>query len=133
MVSRLEILGLLDLAEDGVDGTDEGGYVTPKGALPGNESYVRYDGDVAAEAELSGTPGSEPVLEWATWRRGEEGLLSREDDKPKARFGALLRSDNFRSVSCTKTLVSEDGKASSTGFRGVRMRLGDPEGLCVRN
>jgi len=38
MVSRLEILGLLDLAEDGVDGTEDEGYGIPKGALVGKES-----------------------------------------------------------------------------------------------
>jgi hypothetical protein len=38
MVSRLEMLGLLDLAEDGVDGTEEEGYEIPKGALVEKES-----------------------------------------------------------------------------------------------
>jgi len=78
---------------------------------------------------LSGTPGSEPAFEWARWRRGDEGLLSRDDERPRPRFGALLLSDNFRSVSWIETRVGDEGNPSSTGFRGTRMRLGDPEGL----
>lgn len=83
-----------------------------------------------------GAPSSDPVLEWAIWRSGDEGLLSLGTDvaeRPRPRLGALLRSDSFRSGSWTDTRVGDEGKASSTAFRGARIRFGDPEGLCVRS
>jgi hypothetical protein len=47
-------------------------------------------------------------------------------------FGEMLLSGNFRSWSRTETRVGEEGKASSAGFRGIRIRLGDPVGLSGR-
>jgi hypothetical protein len=47
-------------------------------------------------------------------------------------LGELLPSGIFRSWSRTETRVGEEGNPSSTGFRGMRIRLGDPEGLCGR-
>lgn len=54
------------------------------------------------------------------------------DPMPRPRFGELCRSGRFRSGSRTETRVGEEGKPSSDGFRGIRIRLGDPEGLCGR-
>jgi hypothetical protein len=51
----------------------------------------------------------------------------------KLRFGELLLSVDLLSGSRTETRVGEEGKTSSTGFRGMRIRPGDPEGLCGRN
>lgn len=49
---------------------------------------------------------------------------------PKPRFGALLRSDSFRSGWKIDVRVGElGGKASSAGFLGARARLGDTDGL----
>jgi len=52
---------------------------------------------------------------------------------PMAIFGELLLSGSFRSWSKTETRVGEEGgKASSVGFRGMRIRPGDPVGLSGR-
>lgn len=87
----------------------------------------------AVASVASGTPGREPVLECARLRRGDEGLLSLGADSPTPRFGALLLSVSFRSVSRTETRVGDEGNDSSAGFRGTRTRLGDPDGLWGRN
>lgn len=67
--------------------------------------------------------------------RGDDGRRSRAgvlDEKP--RIGELLRlSPCLRSGSSTDVRTGEiGGKASSAGFRGIRTRLGDPEGLVWR-
>lgn len=48
--------------------------------------------------------------------------------------GELLRSRlPLRSGSMTELRTGDEGKASSTGFRGVRTRLGEPDGLPGRS
>lgn len=77
----------------------------------------------------------EPVLEWVTARRGDDGRRSLAGvlvETPKT--GELLRlSPCLRSGSRTEALIGEvGGNASSTDFRGARTRLGEPEGLAGR-
>lgn len=71
-----------------------------------------------------------------TWQRGDDGLRSFGTDAsgviPMAILGELPPSDTFRSWSKTETRVGEEGYVSSTGFRGRRIRLGEPKGLCGR-
>ncbi len=80
--------------------------------------------------------GPAPGWAWATWQSGEDGRRSFGMVvlcvMPMARFGEVLRSGSFRSWSMTETRVGEEGKASSAGLRGMRMRLGEPVGLCGR-
>jgi hypothetical protein len=78
-------------------------------------------------------PGEEELEECARCRSGDEGRRCRE--RPllmTPRFGELFLSDSLRSGSRTDTLVGDVGNASSTGFLGARIRLGEPEGLCGR-
>ncbi len=80
--------------------------------------------------------GRDPVLEWAIWRSGEAGLrIFMAGLVGATRLGELFLSDSFLSESWTDTRVGEEGKASSMGFRGTRIRLGegDPDGLWGRS
>lgn len=76
------------------------------------------------------------VLALVIWQSGEDGLRSFgadvADETPRLKFGELLLSDSLRSGSRTEIRVGEEGKVSSIGLRGMRIRLGDPEGLCGR-
>lgn len=68
-------------------------------------------------------------------RRGEDGRRSRFGVLMEApRIGELLRlSPCLRSGSRIEVLIGDvGGKASSAGFRGMRTRLGEPEGLAGR-
>lgn len=70
------------------------------------------------------------VPAWVICRSGDAGRRSfgivAGDVSPKPKFGELFLSDNFLSGSRIEMRVGEVGKASSTGFRGMRIRLGDP-------
>lgn len=81
---------------------------------------------------VDGMAVREPVLECDRFRRGEEGRRRRAlVDTP--RLGELLLSLCRRSGSKTDDRTGEGGgKASSAGFRGVRTRLGEPDGLAGR-
>lgn len=76
----------------------------------------------------------------AAYRNGEDGLRERVklDPAGRPRIGELLLSTAWSICSSgmtplSLTLRSErtgiTGNASSTGFRGIRTRLGDPSGL----
>lgn len=87
------------------------------------------------EDGVDGYVFSDPVLEWVTVRRGDEGLRSRAGVLVETpRIGELLRlSPCLLSGSRTDERTGEmGGKASSMGFLGIRTRLGEPEGLAGR-
>lgn len=66
--------------------------------------------------------------------RGETGRRTLGTLVELPRLGELLRSECLRSGSSTDVLTGEaGGKASSSGFRGVRTLLGEPEGLLGRS
>jgi hypothetical protein len=69
MVSRLEMLGLRDLVDVGVDGTED--------KLPENESYALYEGEEATEDGVEGNCDREPELRFPMFRRGEDGRWMR--------------------------------------------------------
>ena len=84
------------------------------------------------EDGVGGNVPREPVLEDVKARRGEDGRRSRAGVLVEAPImGELLRLSPCRcSGSRTDVRTGEmGGKASSAGFRGIRIRLGDPEGL----
>lgn len=77
----------------------------------------------------------EPVLELDMARKGDAGRCSRAGvlvEVPKM-GELLLRSPWRRSGSRTEARTGDvGGKDSSTGFRGMRIRLGEFEGLAGR-
>jgi len=97
------------------------------------------------EEGVVGSPGNRPELEWDRFLSGDAGLRSRDDEgvmapPPRSRLGDVLLlllllppSDTTRSWSRTEIRVGDEGKASSTGFRGRRMRLGELTGLWGRS
>lgn len=105
MVSRLEILGLRDLTDIGVEGTEEGAYDDENVYPSLKESYGLCDGEEVME------DGSEPVLELATWRRGEDGRRCRTRGvEVMTKVGELLLSGRWcRSGSNTDARVGEAG------------------------
>lgn len=86
---------------------------------------------------VEGKSERELVLEGAKLRSGDAGRRRRFMvliEEP--RIGEVLLSPgvDLRSVSRTEVRTGDvGGNASSTGFRGVRTRLGDPEGLAGRS
>lgn len=84
---------------------------------------------------VEGYVTNDPVLEWVTVRRGDEGRRSRAGvlvETPKM-GELLLLSPCLRSGSRTEARTGEvGGKDSSVGFRGARTRLGELEGLAGR-
>lgn len=82
-----------------------------------------------------GSMGMEPVLECVTLRRGDDGRRIRAGVLVEIPMTGelLLLSGWRRSGSRTDDRMGDvGGKASSTGFRGIRTRLGDCEGLAGR-
>ena len=86
------------------------------------------------EVGVEGTAGVGPPPAWAL-RSGEGGRRSLGTllvETP--RIGELLRSGCLRSGSRTEVRTGEGGgNDSSRGFRGVRILLGEPEGLLGRS
>lgn len=86
------------------------------------------------EDGVDGGMDSDPVLECAMLRRGEDGRRSRWGllvETP--RLGELLLSRWARSGSMTDDRTGDGGgNASSSGFRETRTLLGEPEGLSGR-
>lgn len=131
MVSRLDILGLLDRADVGVEGTDEN--PPPYGA---NASYARNDEAEELDEGVEGKTERELVLGGAKLRSGDAGRRRFMVLKEVPRIGEVLLSPGVDRRSGSRTEVRTGdvgGNASSTGFRGVRTRLGDPDGLAGRS
>lgn len=80
---------------------------------------------------------AELLLEGGIDRKGDDVLRRRdeEDELVRPKLGDRLRSeDDRRSPSSTDDRTGEvSGKPSSAGFRGVRTRLGEADGLAGRS
>jgi hypothetical protein len=83
---------------------------------------------------VGGRTEREPLLELLAVRKGDEGRRMRPElllEIPRP--GELLLSVGVRSGSKTDERTGErGGNDSSSGFRGVRTLLGEPEGLSER-